>query len=152
MVRGVRIAVDVGRARVGLARCDAEGLIATPLETVSREGALERISQLVSEYSAVELVVGLPLSLSGAETPSTADAREFALQLAELGLVRVRLVDERLSTVSAEGILRKAGKPAKKQRAVVDQVAAVIILQQLLDVERATGVAAGELVVRGRPS
>ncbi|MFW8745650.1 Holliday junction resolvase RuvX, partial [Mesorhizobium japonicum] len=87
----------------------------------------------------LEIVVGLPLSLSGGDTPSTADARAFAGELAARTTVPVRLVDERLSTVSAQRELHRSGRSARTSRAVIDQVAAVIILQNALDSERAAG-------------
>jgi putative holliday junction resolvase len=149
--RGVRIGVDVGDVRIGVARSDPSGMIATPLETVARgRGDLERLRALVEEEAAVEVVVGLPRSLSGGEGPSAARVREFAGDLAEaLSPVPVRLCDERLSTVSAEAVLRGRGKKGQKRRAVVDQAAAVVILQNALETERGTGTAPGELVPAG---
>lgn len=146
MRQGVRLGVDVGTARVGLARSDRDGLLATPLETVQRRGDIEpvvaRIAALAVELEAIELVVGLPIALSGRETPSTADARAVAERLAE-GPVPVRLVDERLTTVSAQSALHASGRDTRRSRSVIDQVAAVILLQHALDAERARGVAPG---------
>jgi putative holliday junction resolvase len=134
---GVRLGIDVGTVRVGVARSDLHGMLATPVETVQRgEGDIARVLAIAAELEAVELVVGLPLALSGRETASTDDARRFAETLAG-GPVAVRLVDERLSTVTAASHLRDAGRNAKSSRSVVDQVAAVIILQHALDHERA---------------
>jgi putative holliday junction resolvase len=141
---GVRLGVDVGKARVGIAVCDREGLLATPVATLARPDADERSFRLlVEEYGAVEIVVGLPLSLSGGDTASTTDAREFAAAVAGWTGVRVRLVDERLSTVSAQRALRDAGRRTKGSRPVIDQVAAVIILQNALDHERSAGLPPG---------
>lgn len=140
MRAGVRVGIDVGTARIGVARSDLHGMLATPVETVARgDGDLERIAELVRELDAVEIVVGLPIALSGTETASTADARAFATGVARLGLAPVRLVDERLSTVSAHSALRGAGRSSRQSRSVVDQVAAVIILQHALDFERSAG-------------
>lgn len=137
---GVRLGVDVGKARVGIAVCDREGVIATPVATLRRVDADERAFRiLVEEHGAMEIVVGLPLSLSGADTASTTDSRDFATFLAARIGVPVRLVDERLSTVSAQRALHTAGRNAKGSRAVIDQVAAVIILQNALDIERSAG-------------
>ena len=134
---GVRLGVDVGTARIGVARCDFHGMLATPLETVRRgPGDLARIAELAIEYDAVEIVVGLPIALSGRETASTDDAKLFARELASVQPATVRMVDERLSTVSANAALRASGRNAKNSRSVVDQVAAVIILQHALDFER----------------
>jgi putative Holliday junction resolvase len=140
---GRRLGIDVGRARIGVAVCDRDGLLATPVETVKRHDATDvrRIAEIADEYDVLEIVVGLPLSMSGGDTPSTTDAREFAARLAEHR--PVRLVDERLSTVTAQRGLHQAGKNTKKSRAVIDQAAAVIILQHALDHERASSAPPG---------
>lgn len=138
--RGVRLGIDVGRARVGVARCDPDGLLATPVETVVRDDAsIARISALADETGAFEILVGLPLNMRGEDTASTTDAREFATALAAASDLSVRLVDERLSTVSAHAALRDSGRSQRSSRSIVDQVAAVVLLQQALDVEKSTG-------------
>jgi len=152
MRRGVRLGVDVGKARVGVARCDRDGILATPVETVQRRGAdlepvLARIAAIAEELEAIELVVGLPLAMSGRDTPSTGDARMVADRLAA-GPVPVRLVDERLTTVSAQSALHASGRDTRGSRSVIDQVAAVILLQHALDAERARGEAPGVLLER----
>lgn len=148
MRHGVRLGIDLGDARIGVARSDPSGLIATPVETVRRgTGDLARIAALTREEEAVEVVLGLPRSLSGGEGPAAVKTRVFAAELAAaLAPVPVRLCDERLSTVSAEAVLRGQGRKGAKRRAVVDQAAAVVILQNALDTERTTGVAPGEPV------
>ena len=148
MRHGVRLGLDPGDARIGVARSDPSGFLATPLETVRRgKGDLRRIARLVEEEEAVEVVVGLPRSLSGGEGPAAGKVREFAARLAaRLAPVPVRLVDERLTTVSAEAMLRGRGKKGQDRRAVVDMAAAVMILQHALDTERATGAPPGEPV------
>ena len=153
MRRGVRIGVDVGDVRIGVARCDPAGMIATPLETVARgRGDLQRLVALSAEEEAVELVVGLPRSLSGGEGPAAAKARDFAARLAAVvAPVPVRMCDERLSTVSAEATLRQLGRKGARRRAVVDQAAAVVILQNALDTERGTGSPPGEVVPAPAP-
>ncbi len=145
---GVRLGIDPGDARIGVARSDPSGFLATPVETVRRgSGDVRRLTQLATELEAVEVVVGLPRSLSGAEGPAAAKAREFAARLARrVAPVPVRLCDERLTTVSAESILRDQGRRGAKRRAVVDQAAAVLILQTALDTERSSGRAPGEIV------
>ncbi len=151
--RGVRLGVDVGTVRVGLARSDADGLLATPVETVGgdRAAQLGRIAEVARELDAVAVVVGLPRQLSGGEGRAASLAREYALDLArECAPVPVRLVDERLTTVSAHQALHRSGRPGRRHRAVVDQVAAVMILQSALDQERRTGHPAGELVDQRR--
>jgi putative Holliday junction resolvase len=138
--RGVRLGIDVGQARVGVARCDPDGLLATPVETVARDDAsVARILALADEHSAVEVLVGLPLNMRGEDTASTMDARAFAGALAAASVVPIRLVDERLSTVSAHAALRSSGRTQRSSRSIVDQVAAVVLLQQALDVEKSTG-------------
>jgi putative Holliday junction resolvase len=146
----VRIGVDVGDVRIGVARSDPSGMIATPVETVARgRGDLARLVQITAEEDGTELVVGLPRSLNGREGPAAVKVREFAVRLAAVAPVPVRLCDERLSTVTAEAVLRGQGRKGQKRRAVVDQAAAVVILQNALDTERSTGVAPGELVGAG---
>jgi len=131
-----------------VARSDPSGVLATPVETVRRgKGDLRRIARLVAESEAIEVVVGLPRSLSGGEGPAAAKVREFARALAaRVAPVPVRLCDERLTTVSAEAMLRDRGRKGSDRRAVVDQAAAVLILQHALDAERATGTPPGEIV------
>ncbi|HEY2877985.1 Holliday junction resolvase RuvX [Nocardioides sp.] len=151
MRHGVRLGIDPGDARIGVAKSDPTGFLATPLETVRRgRGDLGRIARLVRDEDAVEVVVGLPRSLSGSEGPAAVKVREFAGRLAaRIAPVGVRLQDERLTTVSAEAMLRDRGKRGAERRAVVDQAAAVLILQHALDTERATGRPPGE-IVRGK--
>ena len=145
MRRGVRIALDIGDARIGVATSDPHGILATPVETVHRgPGDLDRIASLVAELEAFELVIGLPRSLSGGEGPAAVRIRETAEQVRLLvhkvnPEATVRMVDERFTTVTAERMLRDRGKKGSKRRAVVDQAAAVVILQHALDFERETG-------------
>ncbi len=154
MRHGVRLGIDPGDARIGVARSDPSGFLATPVETVKRgRGDLARIrailAEIAEESEVLEVVVGLPRSLSGAEGPAAEKTRVFAARLAErIAPVPVRLVDERLTTVTAEAMLRDQRK-GQQRRAVVDQVAAVVILQHALDTERATGNAPGEVVAVG---
>jgi putative Holliday junction resolvase len=156
MRQGVRVGVDVGKARIGLAMSDPYGMLATPVETVSRDvnGITDRarITELVRDLGAIEVIVGLPLALSGHHTASTNDAVGFAGALALAVPVPVRLVDERLSTVAAQGVLRTAGRKTKTQRPVIDQVAATIILQHALDTERSLGRPPGSAVVAAVPA
>lgn len=149
--RYVRLGVDVGDVRVGLARSDRDGMLATPVETLDRPVAARRIAAIAAEEDARVIMVGLPRSLDGREGPAAAKARAFCAELAEALTaldqeVRIRLVDERLTTVTAHQALHSSGRRGRRHRAVVDQVAAVMILQQALDAERATGRPAGEIV------
>ena len=144
---GVRIGVDVGSVRVGVAACDPAGLIATPVSTLSRgKGDLDALAALVAEREAVEVLVGLPTSLSGRAGPAVAAAEAYAGALAGRVPVPVRLVDERFSTVGAQRDLRDSGVDTRRGRSVIDQAAAVIILQGALDAERSSGLAPGRLV------
>ncbi|WP_134768372.1 Holliday junction resolvase RuvX [Nocardioides sp. 1609] len=151
---GTRLGIDPGDARIGVARSDPSGFLATPVETVpSGRGDLRRLRRIIADIAedtasgVVEVVVGLPRSLSGGEGPAAVKTREFAGRLAaSVAPVPVRLVDERLTTVSAEAMLRDRGTKGSKRRAVVDQAAAVLILQHALDSERTTGVPPGEVV------
>jgi putative Holliday junction resolvase len=136
--RGGRVmGVDVGTVRVGVALSDATGTLASPLETVKRaqdESDLDRLAALVVEHEVTEVVVGEPRHLSGASGASAEDATAYSRALAgRIGDVPVHLVDERLSTVTAAQSLREAGRDSRAQRSVIDQAAAVVILQQFLD-------------------
>lgn len=148
MRRGRRLAIDVGDARIGVASCDPDGILATPVETVPGRDVLaaqRRLKQLVEEYEPIEVVVGLPRSLKGGEGPAAVKVRAFAQELARaIAPVGVRLLDERMTTVTASQGLRASGVKSKKGRSVIDQAAAVIILQQALESERASGKAPGE--------
>ncbi|WP_236976125.1 MULTISPECIES: Holliday junction resolvase RuvX [Mycobacterium] len=139
--RGRRIGVDVGTVRIGVAVSDPDGILATPVETVRRERSgrhLRRLGALVSEYEAVEVIVGLPRTLGDRIGSSAQDAIELADLLAQrIAPVPVRLADERLTTVAAQRSLREAGVRARQQRSVIDQAAAVGILQGWLDQQRA---------------
>lgn len=150
---GVRLGIDPGDARIGVARSDPSGFLATPVETVKRgKGDLKRISAILAEIAeessgVIEVVMGLPRSLSGGEGPAAIKTREFGMLLARrVAPIPVRLVDERMTTVSAEAMLRGQGRKGASRRAVVDQAAAVLILQHALDTERSTGNPPGEVV------
>ena len=159
--RGVRIAADVGTVRVGVAVCDADGILPTPLATLKRDRKGNRdIAAIVREAverSAVEAYVGLPRKLSGDEGESARLAREFAAllaaRLAAAGSeCEVRLIDERLTTVEAHRSLHAAGLGSREHRRVVDQVAAVGILQHALDLIRGRGAAGTAVAAPSRRS
>jgi putative Holliday junction resolvase len=150
MIPGVRIALDVGSVRIGVAKCDREGLLATPLVTISAgPNAAAEVVKLVNEYQAICVYVGNPISLAGKDTASTKSAQEFAREisrhLSEVNVV-VRLIDERLSTVSAQRDLHEAGRNVKQSRDAIDQAAAVVILEHALASERQSDGLAGEEV------
>ncbi|MGI5467675.1 Holliday junction resolvase RuvX [Streptomyces sp. CA-132043] len=150
MRRGRRIAVDVGDARIGVASCDPDGVLATPVETVPGRdvpAAHRRLKAIIEEYEPLEVVVGLPRSLNGGEGPAAAKVRAFAREMAKnIAPVPVRLVDERMSTVTAAQGMRASGVKAKKGRSAIDQAAAVVILQSALETERTSGQVPGESV------
>jgi putative Holliday junction resolvase len=138
---GRSIGVDVGSVRIGVACSDPDGILATPVETVRRDRSgrhLRRLAELAAELDVVEIVVGLPRTLADRTGPAAQDAIDFADALAaRVAPVPVRLADERLTTVSAQRSLRAAGVRSKDQRSVIDQAAAVAILQSWLDQRRA---------------
>ncbi|MCL7379058.1 Holliday junction resolvase RuvX [Streptomyces sp. 35G-GA-8] len=148
MRRGRRLAIDVGDARIGVASCDPDGILATPVETVPGRdvpAAHRRLRQIVEEYEPIEVLIGLPRSLSGGEGPAAVKVRTFAEEVARsIAPLPVRLVDERMSTVTASQGLRASGVKAKKGRSVIDQMAAVVILQSALEAERVSGNPPGE--------
>jgi len=153
---GVRLAVDVGSIRVGVARSDPGGVLATPLTVLSSgpgaKAGLVRaeLARLAADQGAIEVIVGLPTSLSGREGAAAAGAREFAVALARrLAPIPVRLVDERFTTTEAHDALRRGGKDSRARRQVIDAAAAAVLLQAALDAERATGCPAGQLVPGG---
>jgi putative Holliday junction resolvase len=150
MRSGVRLGVDVGSVRVGVARSDPDGLLATPLVTLRRGRTdVADLADLVAEHQAVEVVVGLPRTLADRQGAAAAAATSYARRLAARlpGGVGVRLVDERLSTVAAQRDLRASGIDTRRGRKVIDQAAAVIILQSALDAERTAGTAPGQVLV-----
>lgn len=139
--RGRRLGIDVGTVRIGVASSDPDGILATPVETVRRDRTdkhVRRLARLVTEMDVVEVVVGLPRTLAERTGPSAVDAIAVADALAaRIAPIPVRLADERLTTVTAQRELREAGIKAKGQRAMIDQAAAVGILQTWLDQRRA---------------
>jgi putative Holliday junction resolvase len=146
--RGIRLGLDLGSVRIGVAISDPDGQLAVPLQTVARgPGDVEAIAALVAERDAIEVVLGLPRSLHGGEARAAELVRDYSVTLAaRVAPVPVRLVDERFSTVAAQQGLRRSGVRGKRQRAVVDQVAAAHILQSALDAERARNEPPGEIV------
>jgi len=149
---GVRLGVDVGTVRVGVAISDPAGVLATPLMTLPRAGSIAALAALVAEHHAAELVVGLPRSLSGREGRAAELARDYAGQLQDAVGVPVRLADERLTTVIASRTLAERGVRGRRRRAVVDQAAAVLILQAWLDTRPSTGQPSTGQPSTGQPS
>ncbi|WP_374727535.1 Holliday junction resolvase RuvX [Haloactinomyces albus] len=141
---GRRLAVDVGAVRVGIAVSDPSPVLATPLVTLKRDEAgstdLARLAELVTEYEVVEVVVGLPKTLADRHGSAAEAAQSYAEALASrVSPVPVRFSDERLTTVTASRVLTERGVRGKRKRAVVDQAAAVEILQAWLDARGRSG-------------
>jgi putative Holliday junction resolvase len=131
---GRRLAFDVGQARTGVAVSSHDGIFASPVGNIE---SVQGASALCAEYDPIELYVGLPLSLSGNHTASTENALAFATELAEITGRSVRLIDERLTTTSAQMFMRAAGKNAKQAKSGIDAAAATLILEQALASEKA---------------
>lgn len=145
---GVRLAVDPGTVRIGVARSDPRGVLATPLTVLRRgKGDLAALASLAVAEEAVEIVVGLPKSLSGREGPAAASAKKFAISLAaRVAPLPVRLLDERFTTTTAHAALRAGGHDSRARRESVDAAAAAVLLEAALEFERHTGQVPGELV------
>ncbi len=135
---GRRLAFDYGDVRIGVAVCDPDGILATPLEFLSTKdpGVKASIQALCSEYEPTKIYVGLPLNLSGDHSDSTAKALVFSDLIAQLVSCPVELIDERLTTSSASASLSQAGVNAKDQRKKIDSQSAVIILESGLAKDR----------------
>ncbi len=150
---GVRLGIDVGTVRIGVALSDPAGTLAIPAETIDRRAgelsAVARVAELVAEHDVLEVLVGHPLTMSGEQGPAAQAAAAFAQELADaLAPIAVRLIDERLTTVSAQRNLHAAGRTHRTSRSIIDQAAAVIVVQHALDSERAAGHPVGTIVRR----
>ena len=147
---GRKLAIDIGRARLGIAISDLSGILSSPLDSVRRiaddSETIQDILKIVADNEVQEIYVGDPVSLSGEITPSTDDARNFASLLQSTTVLPVRLIDERLTTVTAARNLRDSGKNAKTSKSLIDSASAVVILEAVFQVERVSGEAAGRSV------
>lgn len=145
--RGVRLGIDVGTVRIGVARSDPDGILAVPVTVVARgAGDFEAIADIAQEYDVLEVLVGLPVTLRGEEGAAATAAREFAVELLRYVTVPVRLVDERLSTVAAQRSLHDAGRNTRSSKSVIDAAAAAYMVQGAIDYEKVNAVPAGTLV------
>ena len=131
MARGRRIAFDYGDARIGVAICDPDGILATPLPYLDARNprVLKEVAALLDEYSPISIFIGLPKHLSGAEGEAVEKVRTFAASLSEISQIPIAFVDERMSTVGAQKKLHEAGKSVKESRALIDSMSAVAILE-----------------------
>lgn len=136
--QGVLLALDWGKARIGVAACDRERILAYPVGTVTNlpkdpVQTLRQVRQLVDEYEPVEVLLGLPVSLAGGAGIAAQAMLDVAARLrAELAPLPLTLVDERLTSATAHKRLAQAGKNSRQRRGVIDQMAAVAILEQAL--------------------
>ena len=149
MRSGIRLAIDFGSARVGIAKCDRDGILATPLtvEPYSDDVSVAaKIASLAAEYECLEIILGNPVSLSGEEAIAARRVREFAEVLVTATKIPVRLVDERLTTAAARKQLQEAGYSTRTDKHLIDAAAAVILLEDALESERRQGKPAGELL------
>lgn len=139
MLVGRRIAFDYGDVRIGVAICDRDAILASPLTTLQCKDPklFTQIAELVNEYEPIALYVGEPLNLSGESSSSAEKARAFGQQLNEAFQIPVTMIDERLSTVSATTAFRDSGVNAKDARTRIDMAAAVAILEQAIRIEKA---------------
>jgi len=141
---GRRLAIDVGQARIGLAISDFHGILASPLATVQANedqlvSVLEILEHAQADGELLEIYVGIPINLQGKSTVSTDSALQFAEVLAEKTAVPVYLIDERLTTSLANAQLKIIGKSQKEARSTIDQMAAVVILEYALSIEKQSG-------------
>jgi putative Holliday junction resolvase len=147
---GRRMAVDVGKARLGVAVCDVEAILSSPLDALKRSSEISQtvadLANLANFYEVIEIYVGDPLSLSGKDTESTYDSRSIALELSNSLDIPVRMIDERFTTVSAANKLRAAGVNSKEAKSIIDSASAVEILESAISSEKSSGMAPGQLV------
>ena len=130
------LGIDWGTKRVGLAISDARRILAFPHSTIELhpETWIQRIGKVIQEENISQIVIGLPLNMDGSEGKSAKAAREFAVAL-EVFQLPVQLIDERLSSYTAEQRLRESGKKPSRKKSLVDRAAAAVILQEYLDVK-----------------
>lgn len=144
------MAVDVGKARLGVAVCDVEAILSSPLDALKRSSEISQtvadLVKLANLYEVIEIYVGDPLSLSGKDTESTYDSRTIALELSDSLDIPVRMIDERFTTVSAAIKLRAAGFNSKDAKSIIDSASAVEILESAISSEKSSGMAPGQLV------
>ena len=141
MQRGRRIAFDYGDVRIGVATCDPDAILCSPLVTLksSDNKLMAQIASIIAEYEPITIYVGKPTHMDGSKSESAAKAADFAAKLQAIALCPVELVDERLSTVTATRNMRESGVNSKDARSSIDQAAAVAILEFALEIEKKRG-------------
>lgn len=147
MRSGRRLAIDVGKVRIGVAASDFHSILASGYETVSREtdlqSSISRIAEIILEVEPIEIYIGLPISLGGVQTQSTKDAIDFAKALELTTAIPIRFIDERMTTITASNALILSGTSSKSGRKIIDQIAATVILEQALEIEKHSGAVPG---------
>lgn len=131
-MRGRRIAFDYGDVRTGVALCDPDGIIASPLTVLETRSKsfLKEIASLLEEHQPIHIFIGKPLNMSGTSGESAAKVDDFVSEIKSISSLPITLIDERLSTVSAQKRLKEAGVSSKDSKALIDAMAAVSILEQ----------------------
>lgn len=147
MRSGRRLAIDVGKVRIGVAASDFHSILASGYETVSREtdlqSSISRIAEIILEVEPIEIYIGLPISMGGVQTQSTKDAIDFAKALELTTAIPIRFIDERMTTITASNVLKLSGTTSKSGRKIIDQIAATVILEQALEIEKNSGAVPG---------
>ena len=134
---GRRLGIDYGQARVGLAICDSDGMVATPLITLKNDKTLfSKIAEIIEEHQIVGVFLGKPKHLSGVEGATVELVAGFAERFSESFDLPIIYVDERLTSSHAETLLKAAGKESRAQRGLIDQLAAVAILELGIEIEK----------------
>jgi putative Holliday junction resolvase len=149
MRTGVRLGIDLGSVRVGIAKCDPQGILASPLRVepfTDNATVISAIVSLAHEYECLELVLGFPVNLAGDEALSAQVVRKFGEELAAATAIPVRLIDERMTTAAARKQLQAAGYSTRTDKHLIDAAAAVILLEDALEAERRQGHPIGEVV------
>ena len=137
MAFGRRLGIDYGQARIGVAICDADGMVATPLTTLKNDKTLfSRLEEIISEHQITGIFLGKPKHLSGVEGATVENVASFAERLRNSFALPITYVDERLTSGGAEKLLKSAGKSAKESRGLIDQLAAVAILELGIQIEK----------------
>ena len=147
MRRGIRIALDLGAKRIGIAKCDPDGILASPLEVCTPQEISIRLAALIAENEPLEVLVGLPLDLKGELGIAAYQILEVAKNLANENQQTVfRLIDERLTTRVARGQLQESGYTTRNDKGLIDAVAASVLLEDALEFERRSGKEPGQVL------
>ena len=146
MRKGVRLSLDLGEVRIGIAKCDPDGILASPVQ-VSTPASIENdLANLIAEYSPIEIIVGLPIDLRGVSGISAENVRMKVADLVEkFPHLPFRVVDERLTTKVARSQLQASGVGTRDDKNLIDAVAASVLLEDALEYERRNGSAPGQV-------